>query len=836
MCTVGLATGLLRYVEIYAAATSGAAADLRLAGLIVFSAVIAVAALVSWQIRGEHRVLEQSMRLQEAIDALPDGFVLYDSDDRLVLANRRYRELHPDNAHCAAVGASFEEVFRTAIAVGEFPVPAADIDHRVRARLARHRDPKEPFEQPSGRRWLRISERKTAEGGIVAIHTDVTELKLARAAAEAAGTRLAEWAAAANDWFWECDVDGKITFLSDGFGKAIGIEPASRLGRWRFEIAEDYDPDAPRWREHLATLAARQPFRDFVFPVATKSGRRYVSTSAKPMRNAEGDFVGYRGSSTDVTPRIEAEQAADAARTRMAQFAATASDWFWESDAQGDLVFLSENFEASTGTPVAARIGARRLDLTPALDPENPTWDEHLALVAAQRPFRDFVMAVSAPNGRRVLSISGSPYDDGAGRFLGYRGTTRNVTSEREAEEALMRQTELLTSLIQNLPIGVSLIGPDLRLLAFNRVYTDMFGLPPDFLKPGDSIERFVHYNAAHGAYGDGDAEAIVRTRLEQVRAYEVQRYERRLPSGKVIEVRRVPLPDGNIITTLIDITEGRQRERDLIAAQGRLERQAQQLAAANAAKSQFLANMSHELRTPLNAILGFSEILRDAVLGPLDARYVEYASDIHSSGVHLLGLVNDLLDLSKIDAGKLELRDELVDLGEVIHDSCRLMSEKARAGGLSIILPDVTTLPAVMADRVRLKQILLNLLSNAVKFTSAGGSITISTTCSPTGLTIAIADTGIGMRPEDIPIALEPFRQIESSYARNHQGTGLGLPLAKSLTELHGGTFEIESQASKGTIVRVWLPPTRLAAALVHSEGSLPGHLVSKLGADWLP
>jgi signal transduction histidine kinase len=234
----------------------------------------------------------------------------------------------------------------------------------------------------------------------------------------------------------------------------------------------------------------------------------------------------------------------------------------------------------------------------------------------------------------------------------------------------------------------------------------------------------------------------------------------------------------------------------------------------ANRAKSQLLANMSHELRTPLNAIIGFAEILKSDI--PLtEARRTDYAKTIHESGMHLLTVINDILDLSKIEAGRVELREELVDLRRAIEACVTIIGERVTEGGLTLDVQIVPELPSLRADESKVKQILLNLMSNAVKFTPKGGRVALAAVlASDGGLQISVEDTGIGMAEEDIPRALAPFTQIDSELHRKYQGTGLGLPLTKSLIELHGGRFEIRSAVGVGTTVIVHLPSERLIAA----------------------
>jgi signal transduction histidine kinase len=229
-----------------------------------------------------------------------------------------------------------------------------------------------------------------------------------------------------------------------------------------------------------------------------------------------------------------------------------------------------------------------------------------------------------------------------------------------------------------------------------------------------------------------------------------------------------------------------------------------------NRVKSEFLAVMSHELRTPLNAIIGFSEMIGTEVLGPGAPRYREYANDIHGAGTHLLTLINNILDLSKAEAGKLELTLEPVDLAELIKECARLVHGRAAELKLRITLGNVSP-PLLLVDRLRVKQILLNLLSNAIKFTPEGGLVSVLTDRDAAGrVVISVRDTGIGIAPEMIPLAFEPFRQVESAVSRKFEGTGLGLSLVKTFIELHGGEVAIESTLGKGTSVFIMFPVSR--------------------------
>ncbi len=250
-------------------------------------------------------------------------------------------------------------------------------------------------------------------------------------------------------------------------------------------------------------------------------------------------------------------------------------------------------------------------------------------------------------------------------------------------------------------------------------------------------------------------------------------------------------------------------RHRQMLEKKYRLA--AEEAEIANRAKSEFLANMSHELRTPLNGILGFSEALAGGYFGPMTPRQGEYVRDIHASGHHLLRLINEVLDMAKLDAGRMTLSEEVVDIARAIDDSVRLVRHRAQEAGIALAVEPPPAGMQMRADELRLKQIVLNLVSNAVKFTPAQGRVTIRAGCRRDGETfIEVADTGIGMRQADIAVALTPFAQVENFMTRKHEGTGLGLPIVSALVELHGGRLLIGSKPGAGTTVTVVFPRER--------------------------
>ncbi|MEX1153260.1 PAS domain-containing sensor histidine kinase [Parvibaculum sp.] len=404
-------------------------------------------------------------------------------------------------------------------------------------------------------------------------------------------------------------------------------------------------------------------------------------------------------------------------------------------------------------------------------------------------------------------------------------GITIDITDQKIAEARVSEANERLRDAIESVGEAFVLWDANNGLVTANSKLAEFLNLDDATLHTGATRADVMAQAGLADAWPEagGSTESVSEIRLANGRWLQIS--ERRTKNGGHVNV-------GTDITAIKDqeaaLTDNKlaleKTVRDLETSRRKLQEQARQLVdlaekyavektraeTANRSKSEFLANMSHELRTPLNAIIGFSEIMETGLFGELGSpKYKEYATDIHASGAHLLELINDILDMSKIEAGRMTLETQHLPLAEVLEESLRLVSGRADVASVKIV-DALGEMPPVEADKRAVKQVLLNLLSNAIKFTPAGGSIYLRGSTANGMATITVEDTGIGIPADALPKIGRPFEQVESHHAKSHKGTGLGLALSRSLVELHGGTLTIASTEGVGTQVSFTLPLAR--------------------------
>jgi len=505
-------------------------------------------------------------------------------------------------------------------------------------------------------------------------------------------------------------------------------------------------------------------------------------------------------------------------RLRLAIESARCGVWDW--DLETDEVVLTDSFAHLIGRARGERLTGNELLLLLSED------DRHRvrAAMRSAAQAQDVDVEVRAAGLAVWLQLRGRLMG-GANRIV---GVAIDVTERKGAQARVAAAESRLRAALESMNESFVLWDSRQRLILWNRKFREFFALPEQALKPG---------------IGYGDVEGLAGKAIAKVHGEdETDGYELELRDGRWLRYSERRTADGGLVSVGADITALKSQEaalkendremRRTVDNLRRSQERVQELAEnyeqekiraeeANRSKSEFLANMSHELRTPLNAINGFSEIMSGEMFGPLGhERYKDYVQDILGSGQHLLSLINDILDMSKIEAGKMQLQSEPVEPAQLLEQCVRIMRARAEEKQINLTV-EGEALPPIEADPRAIKQVLLNLMSNAVKFTPEGGKVAVRTFDATDGVVIQVADTGIGISEEDLTRVGRPFEQIENQHSKVHQGSGLGLALSKSLVEMHGGTLRIDSVLGKGTTVSFTLPAV---AAVEDTEPSPEG------------
>lgn len=840
-----------------------------------------------------------------------------------------------------------------------------------------------------------------------------------------------------------------IRLLGYGSPEEINAVPTDQL------IAEQDREKAASYRK--AAIEASYKSGRYECDLVRKDGSNFPVHVILSRISWDGEDA-VKSTIIDMSEREQSEQARRESEERLQEFIDNSPSLIYLKDLDSRILVINRAYQQHYGISQAEARGK-----------DGVKWQgskivkilrkQDLKVISGGKPAETEVERTDADGNSIIMQSIKFPVRDAAGKIIGIGGIASDVTAQRQTEGSLEQKSALLQTTLDNMADGISVYDADLRLIAFNQIFIDLYQFPPGFIRPGIGYEDVARQLAEAGHYGAGNIDEQVRVRVERGRYATPRQIERTGKDGKTIAVCRKPLPGGGFISTFTDITERKtieeavreneMRFRDLIESsvlgtsiadpngrrifanqamaklmgyntadeiialdrgkmvaphdmamardhwsamqrgkdvpphyeieivhrdghfipvqcfcrkivwegvdavqriyidlserkqteralfeseeklrkafentgigisirnasdrtvtcndalckmlgysrdeletlhlndithpddretnlrlrgelwagdidsfqitkrfirkdgapiwvindlttirddQGKvvfsinlfqdltelkkaeevLTQSVARAETANVAKSAFLANMSHELRTPLNAIIGFSDIIQSETFGTVGSpRYKEYAQDINEAGLHLLNLINDILDLSKIEAEKDELYEEALDVPSEIDSALSLVRQRAEKNNITIELKIEEDIPDLEADERKLKQILVNLLTNAIKFTKPGGTVTVSAWCRPdSGFVFQIVDTGIGIAPKDIPKALLQFGQVDSDLNRKYEGTGLGLPLTKALVELHGGSLDLQSEEGIGTIVTVRFPAWRI-------------------------
>ncbi len=379
----------------------------------------------------------------------------------------------------------------------------------------------------------------------------------------------------------------------------------------------------------------------------------------------------------------------------------------------------------------------------------------------------------------------------------------------RASEERAKESEALLRDAVDSMSDGFALFDREDKLVLFNHKFSSITPEASKIIKENVTYTEILNEAVKQGDFPviDGSVESFIEEQIAAYRHYDESSMIR-VSDGRWILCTEHGTTSGGTVAVRTDISELKKREMELQLAK-------EEADAANQAKSRFLANMSHELRTPLNAIIGFSDIVRTEMLGPVGQdKYKEYATDIYNSGAHLLDLINDVLDVSKVEAGAFVINEESFSIRDVAKDCQKLVEQKAAEKSINLSVDISPHIPNLKADSRVIKQVLLNLMNNAVKFTPTDGQVTISASIETNGgMMIKVVDDGEGMTASDIETVMKPFGRLDSPWTQSEEGTGLGLPLSDMLVKAHNGILTLDSKPHVGTTVSIFLPLDRVVS-----------------------
>ncbi|MBI1986640.1 MAG: PAS domain S-box protein, partial [Rhodospirillales bacterium] len=721
---------------------------------------VAAVGAIGTDITERKRAEETVRRLAAAIEGLSENFALYGPDDRLIICNRNYRDLNAAIAEATRPGVTFEQHARAMVEHGLAPQAVGREEAWVRERLERHRNPGGPIEvaRQDGR-WFLVHEQRMADGSTATIATDITERKRAEQELEHQKMLFEVVFRDVPDAMVLADTDRKVMMCNPSITRTFGYEPRELLGKNTgilYATREEYE----RQGKLRFNPDAEFKLDPYVASYRRKSGELFPGeTVGTPIRDRDGNTLGFIAVIRDVTERQKAEEMLKESEERFRSVLDSSPSAVSLKDKDNRFLLVNNTFATWMKADAKEIIGKTIFDLYPKEEAEFIAQNNREVFTTGKSyvgerkgSFKDGTV--------RDLIVHKRPIRSVTGEVVAVSVNMTDITERKRAEEALRKSEARLANILDNSPAPIYFKDPHGRFLIANRQYERMYRVKFDDIRGKTSKQIFG------GSLGDqfwGHDQLVLKNRKMIEREEQI--------FGRTYLTLKFPIVD---------------QAGELLGLGG--------------------------IETD---VTGLSEMLMNETLGPLGSpRYREYAEDIHTSGNHLLGLISEVLDLSKIEAGELEIIESEIDVTDAVSTCVRMIEGRSPVEAPRVSVEFANGLPRLLGDERRLKQILLNLLGNAVKFTPQDGEVSVAARVSDGGrFTIEVTDTGIGIAAEDIPKVLEPFGQVRDVFTRKHEGTGLGLYLAKSFTEMHGGTLDIASALGKGTTVTLRFPKERTVA-----------------------
>ncbi len=760
--------------------------------------------------RSEAELNRQSAIIATTLETMDQGIVMVDKAMKVLASNDRFFDMFRLRRGTYGAGSDFHDV------IGDWFKQTAYPKELLEKSIAntKRRD-YFTFEQPQpDGRTVEVRHSPLKGGGFVRTFTDITDRKRAEAELAEKERQLSTALNSMSDGMYMLDKDLRYVMFNRRNVELLELPPdLVKIGRPVGEVVEElaeagfYGPGDPKvlTKRRIKWLAAEDHAE---LELKTPTGR-IVHVRKAPLRDG-GAVVTL----TDITRRKHTENELRRSERR------------YETIASNIPGVVYQRVRRKDGTIVYPYISPGIRDLY-GLEPHAVMADSNLMLSVLHPEERERFHASLDESAKNLTPWNLEFRVTATGKEKWIRGSSRvrrekngnvvwvgfllDITKRRQAEIELTQKTAMLEATLENMGQGISLIDRDLRISAFNKKFLDILGFPEGLFQPGFTLESAFRYNAERGEYGPGDIEEQIRQRLELARRFEPHVFERARPDGTVIEVRGNPMAGGGFVTTYTDITHRKRAEKELQEAKDAAEN-------ANRAKSMFLANMSHELRTPLNAVIGYSELLLETAEDEGWEEAVADLTKIQASGKHLLSLINSVLDLSKIEAGKMDVFLETFDIKRMIDEVAGTVQPLAarNSNAFEVRCPDDTG--TMHSDLTKVRQILFNLLSNACKFTDQG-RIVLDVSRHGNGgearYRFAVSDTGMGLTEAEIATLFEAFAQTDAGKSAHYGGTGLGLAITRRFCELLGGGVTVTSEKGRGSTFVIDLPTDLKAATM---------------------
>jgi PAS domain S-box-containing protein len=740
-------------------------------------------------------------RLSQAVENVPVGIALFDSDDRLEFCNSSYREMMVIMADKLKRGTSFEDLVRTIVERAPVQDAKGREEEYIQERMERHRNPAGPVDLRRADKWLRANETRMADGSTFVIIADITERKQAEEMLFESEKRLRGAIESLQEGFALFDVDDRLVAINDVYrqiepdadsflNRRLTFEEIIRTRLDRGDIVEAIGREEAFVRERM------EHHRNPTGPIIRqfRDGNWHI---IKETRTADG---GTAVTFTDITELKRAEAALKDSEERFRDVAESAGDWFWEMGPDLRFTFLSQRFFELFPMGKEAIIGKTRDEFAGAALGDRH-WHRHLREIAAHRPFRDFEYAVGGPDGRpRYIRISGKPVFAANGDFIGYRGTGTDVTVEKQAEAAAARAQAHLFDAVESIDAGIALFDRDDRLVLCNSRYRGLHPAIARLATAGTPFRALIEGVIRAGVYHPsmGTADEMIRQRMHY-HLNTPSSHEQQYADGRWLNVQEYSTHDGGRALIWTDITERRMLEKQLAGAQ-RME-----------ALGKLTGGVAHDFNNLLTIVLGNLQLLEGRVGDdPKLKKYVQMSTSAAQRGAELTGRLLAFARRQMLETALTDVNKLVFGMSGLLHG---ILGETIR---VDFALDE--SLKAVRTDGTQLENALINLAINARDAMPEGGDLTFETANvtldrnyalqnpgATTGdfVMIAIADTGVGMTPDVVDHAFEPFFTTKDIG----KGTGLGLSMIYGFVKQSGGYIKIYSEIGEGTVVRMYLP-----------------------------